>query len=163
MKKHFFKNFFIPLICALLCLALGTASGLSTVPEIEGWYAGLNKPSFNPPNWIFGPVWTLLYLMMGGALGLIINLGTKTPGVKTALVIFALQFILNLVWTPVFFGMHQIFPALIVITFLWVATLLSIIHFLKLRPLAGWLLVPYLLWVSFATLLNASLWRLNLS
>jgi len=152
---------FIPLICALLCLALGTISGLSTAPEIKDWYTTLNKPSFNPPNWIFGPVWTLLYLMMGVALGLIINLGTKTPGVKAALTIFGIQFILNLIWTPVFFGMHQISPALIVIILMWIAILLSIIHFSKLRPLAGWLLIPYILWVSFATILNAALWQLN--
>lgn len=153
---------FIPIICAIVCMGLGFLSGFSTFESIEGWYTTLNKPSFNPPNWIFGPVWSVLYLMMGVASGLIWNLGLNKPGVKPALIIFALQFALNLAWTPVFFGMHQLFAALIIIVLMWCAIWLCMIRFYRLRSISGWLLIPYLLWVSFATILNGALWRLNL-
>lgn len=152
----------IPIIFAIACMALGFLSGFSTFDSIEGWYATLKKPSFNPPNWIFGPVWTMLYLMMGIAAGLVWNLGFDRNGVKAALSIFAIQFALNLAWTPVFFGMHQLFPALIIIVALWIGILWCLIRFLKLRSVSGLLMIPYLLWVTFATVLNASLWRLNL-
>ncbi|MDF1753080.1 MAG: tryptophan-rich sensory protein [Verrucomicrobiales bacterium] len=154
-------KFLIPIGCALACLALGFLSGFSTFESIEGWYSTLKKPSFNPPNWIFGPVWSVLYLAMGIAVGLIANLGLSHPGVKLALTLFAIQMLFNVIWTPVFFGMHQILAALVIIVLLWTAILICMIKFFKLRRLSGWLLVPYLLWVSFATVLNASLWILN--
>lgn len=151
----------VPVIGAVVCLALGFLSGLSTFESIEGWYATLEKPSFNPPNWIFGPAWTLLYLLTGVAAGLIWNCGIDKPGVKTALVIFAAQFVLNMLWTPVFFGKHQIFAALVIIILLWIGILVCLIQFFQIRRIAGILLIPYLLWVSFATVLNAAIWQLN--
>ena len=154
-------KFVIPLILAIVCAGLGFLSGLTTFESIETWYAQLEKPPFNPPNWIFGPVWTTLYIMMGVAAGLIWNTGLKNSGVKAALAAFAIQFILNLIWTPVFFGQHQIFAALVIIVLLWIAILVCLIKFYKIRRISGILLIPYLLWVSFATVLNAALWQLN--
>ncbi len=151
-----------PIICAVICLVCGSASGLSTASAIEGWYATLSKPSFNPPNWIFGPMWSLLYVLMGLAAGLVWNLKSQNPSlVKKGLAVFIAQFLLNLAWSPIFFGAQQIFAALIVIAILWLLILLCTVLFFRVRPIAGWLMVPYLLWVSFASALNFSFWQLN--
>ena len=155
------KNWHRPFICIVLCSGLGFLFGRSAMGEIQTWYAELIKPVFNPPNWIFGPVWSVLYVMMGIAAGLIWNLGLSTRGVKPALLVFLVQFVLNLAWTPIFFGNHMMFAGLIVISVLWLILLINIRLFSKLRKLSGLLLVPYLLWVSFATILNLSLWHLN--
>ena len=149
------------IICVALCVTLGFLSGFSTVESIEGWYATLNKPPFNPPNWIFGPVWTVLYIMMGVAAALIWEEGWENTAVKTALGIFIAQFVLNIVWTPIFFGMEQLLFALAIIVILWVLIFICIRKFRAIKPLAGNLLIPYILWVSFATLLNFSIWYLN--
>jgi len=121
------------------------------------WYASLNKPSFNPPGWVFGPVWTALYAMMGVSAWLVWRQGN---GVRP-LAPWLLQLGLNAAWTPVFFGLHRMDIALVIIIAMWLAILATILAFRKRSRPAALLLVPYLLWVSFATVLNAALWQLN--
>ena len=143
-----------------LCFLLGSSGGLLTINEIQGWYATLQKPSFNPPNWLFGPVWTALYIMMGVSFYLV---WCRPPSAarKNALRAFLVQFALNCAWTPVFFSLHMTGAALIVIVLMWLAILRTIFLFAPFSKTASWLLVPYISWVSFATLLNAAIWWLN--
>ena len=148
-------------VAVLLCQAAGILGSLATVPAIPGWYQGLAKPSFTPPNWLFGPAWITLYLLMGIALFLVWRQGLDRPGVKAALALFFIQLGLNALWSWLFFGWHQLGLAFAEIVLLWVAILLVMIKFFALSRASGWLLVPYLLWVTFASVLNFSLWRLN--
>lgn len=143
-----------------LTVALGGASGYVTVKEIPTWYASLNKPSFNPPNYLFGPVWTILYILMGISLFLIWK-QPPSPQRKQALTIYLLQFALNLAWSFIFFNQHQIFLALFEIIAIWICILLTILAFSKINKVAAWLLVPYISWVSFATVLTYYIWLLN--
>lgn len=153
---------FIGIISAIVvCQLAGAIGAVFTTPSIPTWYAGLNKPSFQPPNWLFGPAWTLLYTLMGIALYLIWTKGLSAAGVKTALVVFGIQLLLNTLWSILFFGMKNPALALIEIVILWVAILLTLVRFYAISRTAGLLLVPYLLWVSFATVLNFSIVRLN--
>lgn len=144
-----------------VCELAGIVGSVFTMPAIPGWYAGLAKPSFNPPNWIFGPVWTLLYAMMGLAAYLVYEKGFKRPEVKKALAVFAAQLVMNTLWSIVFFGAHRILGAAVVIVLLWAMILATILLFHRISKAAAYLLVPYILWVSFATVLNASLYVLN--
>ncbi|MEM1085613.1 MAG: TspO/MBR family protein [Verrucomicrobiota bacterium] len=121
------------------------------------WYAGLEKPSWNPPPWIFGPVWTALYLMIAVAAWLV----WRKDGWKRPMALYFIQLALNAAWTPIFFGAHQLGWALFEIMLLWVAILLTALAFCPVHRVAALLLVPYLCWVSFATFLNFTLWRLN--
>jgi translocator protein len=148
------------ILSIVLCVSLGSVGGLVTVSEIPTWYASLNKPSFNPPNWLFGPVWTILYLLMGISVYMIWKQPVSTERNK-ALQVFILQFILNFCWSFIFFGLHATGWALIEMIALWILILLSILHFAKHSKTAAWLLVPYISWVSFALLLNAAIWKLN--
>ncbi len=135
-------------------------AGVSTLFTIPTWYATLHKPSFNPPNAIFGPVWTILYALMAAAAWLV----WKQPGSTArtrALRLFYLQLTLNFAWSLLFFGQHRIGLALLDIALLWVAILATTVSFLGLRRLAGALLIPYLLWVAFASVLNLRIWQLN--
>jgi len=142
-------------------LVVGGLSGFATARGVATWYPTLIKPSFNPPAWIFGPVWTLLYIMMGVAAFLVWRHGFATEGVKLALAVFAVQLFLNGLWSILFFGMHAPGWALIEIGLLWLAIVMTIVLFWRVSPTAGMLLVPYWAWVSFASVLNASLWWLN--
>ena len=159
------KNIISFVICILICLAVGALSGYATQSSITTWYLALNKPFFNPPNWIFAPVWTLLYTFMGIALGIIWNSEITTPQDNKirnkAIIIFAVQLLLNFLWSILFFGMKSPFFALIDIVLMLIAIILTIIIFRKINTKTTWLLVPYLAWVSFATLLNASILALN--
>ena len=121
------------------------------------WYAGLNKPSWNPPAWIFGPAWTLLYTLMAVAAWLV----WKRAGFTRPLALYFVQLALNAAWTPIFFGAHELGWALIEIVTMWIAIALTLISFFRVSSAAGWLLVPYLAWVTFATALNFALWKLN--
>jgi translocator protein len=121
------------------------------------WYAGLNKPSWNPPAWIFGPAWTLLYTLMAVAAWLV----WKRVGFTRPLGLYFVQLALNAAWTPIFFGAHEMGWALIEIMMLWIAIALTLISFFRVNRAAGWLLAPYLAWVTFATALNFTLWKLN--
>ncbi len=149
------------LFSIIICEAVGIFGAIFTTPAIPTWYAKLNKPSFSPPNWVFGPVWTLLYGLMGASAYLIWQQGIEKPAVKSALFIFTLQLILNFLWSFFFFKLQSPLYALIEILLLWILILATIISFYQINKLAGLILVPYLLWVSFATLLNYYIFKLN--
>lgn len=125
------------------------------------WYNSLNRPPFTPPPWLFGPAWTILYILMAISALLIWKKGINRRNVKAALKLFAIQLILNLIWSPIFFGAHNIILALIVIFVLWYFILRTIQSFYKVDKLASYLLYPYIAWVSFASILNLSIWLLN--
>ena len=149
------------LIAVTLCLFVGFLSGFATQSSISGWYVTLNKPSFNPPNWIFAPVWSVLYILMGVAAGIVWSKGFYHKWVKTALYHFIFQLIFNAAWSIVFFGMRRPDYAMVVIIILWVLIILTIKWFRVVNKTAALLLIPYLLWVSFASILNYSIWQLN--
>jgi len=169
------KNNFLKLIIAILIpQAIGLLGSLVTAPHINSWYAKLDKPSFNPPNWIFAPVWTTLFLLMGVSLSLVWTQSNKgiasprknaglamTKEIKIAFYIFIIQLIFNVFWSILFFALHNPLLALIDIIILWILILLNLISFYKINKLAGWLLLPYLLWVSFAAVLNWQIATLN--
>ena len=144
-----------------MCLLTGFLGSFATRNSITTWYAQLSRPSFTPPDWTFGVVWPALYVMMGISAFLIWNKGIERRQVKVALVVFALQLILNGLWTPIFFGLHLIGLALMEIVILWAAILMTILSFWKESKMATLLLLPYILWVSFAVVLNAGLFLLN--
>lgn len=144
------------------CLGIGYLSGIATQSGVNTWFPTLVKPSFNPPAWVFAPVWSLLYIMMGVAAGMVWNrIDQDRENVKKALLFFAIQLALNALWSVLFFALHNPLLALIEILILWLMIYETYLKFRKIDKLAGWLFIPYLLWVSFATVLNASLWWLN--
>ena len=151
------------LIAIVICQLAGIVGGLFTASSVNTWYATLIKPSFNPPNWLFSPVWITLYGMMGIALFLVFKRGLDAEGVKAALVLFVAQLIGNALWSVLFFGLKLPLVALLEILVLWILILLTMIRFFKISRPAGLLLLPYLLWVSFASVLNFFLWLLNRS
>ncbi len=139
----------------------GIIGSVFTAPSITGWYAGIVKPVLNPPAWVFGPVWTTLFALMGIAAFLVWKKGLDHKDVKIALGIFIGQLVLNALWSIIFFGLHSLGGAFVEIVFLWLAILATIIAFAKISRPAAWLLLPYILWVSFAGYLNYSIWVLN--
>jgi translocator protein len=143
------------------CEAAGGIGALATAGSIDAWYRTLRKPDFTPPNWVFGPVWTLLYALMGVAASLVAGSDADRRARWTAERIFALQLALNTAWSLIFFGRCSPFAALIEIVFLWAAIIATIVLFARISIPAALLLVPYLLWTTFAALLNFSIWRLN--
>jgi len=149
------------IICAVVIVTLGSLSGLLTVGSIGDWYPALSKPPGNPPNWIFGPVWTLLYTLMGISVARIWHAREGGSVRRAALICFLVQMLLNLAWTPIFFGAHQIGIALLVIIALLLMIGATIFNFRRIDPAAAALLGPYLLWVSYATYLNAGYFALN--
>ena len=143
-----------------LCLLAGGLGAIATTPEIDGWYRTIEKPSWNPPSYVFGPVWTMLYILMGVAAWLV----CKQDGFKAAkipLVLFGVQLIFNVGWSWIFFGLHQPGWAFAEILVLWVAIAATVIAFFKTSQPAGWLMLPYWVWVTFASALNFSIWQLN--
>lgn len=165
MKKN--NIFLIKLAVSVsACLLVGFIGSLATFPAIPGWYASLVKPSFSPPNFLFGPVWTILYIMMGISLALIWvrdGKGKKGQAGKKgeAIAFFIFQLILNSLWSILFFGFKSPGLALIEIVALWFSILLTMVKFFSISKTAGWLLAPYLAWVSFASILNFAIFRLN--
>lgn len=145
----------------LICLLAGAIGSIFTISSIPTWYAALKKPFFNPPNWIFGPVWTTLYFLMGISLYLIWKKGIKTEESKVALLLFGFQLVLNALWSIIFFGLRLPLYAFILIIILWLAILFTIIKFYKITKPAAYLLIPYIMWVSFASVLNFYIWLLN--
>lgn len=141
--------------------ALGGLGAAITSDQIPGWYASLQKPPGTPPNWVFGPVWISLYAMMGAAFAIIWHKADSGSAKRTGMIWFGVQLILNLAWTPVFFGMHQMMAALLVIVCLLIAIVVTIGKFHRLNRIASALLIPYLVWVSYATYLNGGYWFLN--
>jgi len=147
-------------VSVLICFGAAWLGSLFTTPSIGGWYAILRKPAWTPPNWLFGPVWTALYLSMGVAAWLVWR-RMGVSGAKFALTLFALQLILNVCWPAIFFSMHRLGFAFAEIVFLWLMILATLFSFWPVSRAAGWLLTPYLLWVAFAAALNYATWRLN--
>lgn len=139
----------------------GIIGSVFTASSIPTWYASLNRPSFAPPNWLFGPVWITLFTLMGIAAFLIWKRGLERRDVRNALSIFIAQLVLNTLWSIIFFGLQSPGAALVEIVILWLAILATIISFGKISKPAAWLLVPYILWVSFAGILNYFIWILN--
>lgn len=144
-----------------VCLLAGVVGGLFTSPAIPGWYAALNKPAFTPPNWVFAPAWTTLYVLMGLAAFLVWDKGWRRPVVKPALGVFAAQLVLNFLWSVLFFGARSPAAGLVDIVALWLAIGASIVLFARVSKAAAALMVPYLAWVTFATALNVAIVALN--
>jgi tryptophan-rich sensory protein len=149
------------LASVVACQLAGALGAVFTRSAIPVWYAALKKPSFTPPNWLFGPAWITLYLLMAIAAGLIWQKGLGHPGVRAALAAFVVQLLLNALWSPVFFGLRSPLAGAVVIVLLWLAIVLTMLLFWKLSHPAAWLLLPYLLWVSYASALNISIYFLN--
>lgn len=142
-------------------MAIGGISGYFTSSEITTWYATLNKPSFNPPNWIFAPVWTTLYFLMGISWWLVLKSNVTSHLKNRATTYFVVQLVLNFFWSIIFFNLHQLGFALAEILLMWIFIVLTIISFYPISKTAAYLLFPYLLWVSFASILTFSIWTLN--
>ncbi|MDO8676454.1 MAG: TspO/MBR family protein [Candidatus Azambacteria bacterium] len=150
----------LKLIIAVVVSELaGIAGAFFTISAIPTWYSALTKPALNPPAWIFGPVWVALYFLMGVSLWLIWKSDSNEK--NKALWLFVAQLALNAIWSPIFFGAHSIGSALAIIVLLWAAIVLTILIFKKISKTAAWLLLPYILWVSFACYLNYAIWALN--
>jgi len=148
-------------VAVVVPLLAGGLGSIATVSSIPTWYAQLNKPPWNPPDWLFGPVWTLLYILMGVAAWLVWRSGWPAAHVRLAVMTFAVQLVFNVLWSIIFFGLRSPGPALVEIVILWLLVLATTVQFFRLTSLAGYLMLPYLLWVSFASALNASVWSLN--
>ena len=147
------------LIALAIPLLIGFFGSFFTISEIGSWYQTIQKPSWNPPNWIFGPVWTTLYLLMGISLFLVWRSSASQK--RIAIILYTVQLVLNFFWSFIFFKQHQIGFAFAEILALWLMILLSIFAFGRMNKLAAWLLVPYISWVSFAAILNFTIWQLN--
>ena len=178
-----YSNLLKLLISIIICELAGVVGSIFTTPEISGWYKSLNKPSFNPPNWIFGPVWTIIFILMGVSLYLVwLNKWETKNKIRSGkikawnplsqkfltvwkkaniILIFILQLILNISWSAIFFGMRSPGAAFFEILMLWFAIIFMIINFYKISKTAALLLLPYILWVSFAAFLNYFIWILN--
>jgi benzodiazapine receptor len=154
MNKY--KDILGGFVAILICEAAGLIGTIFTSDSISTWYTTITKPSFNPPNWIFGPVWTTLFALMGVALYLVWKQRNRK-----ALYIFGAQLVLNILWSVIFFGLHSPMWAFVEIVILWLMILWTILTFYKINKVAAYLLVPYILWVSFASVLNFAIWRLN--
>lgn len=155
------NNNYIVLLFSIIAAQLAGAIGsYFTFPNIDSWYSLLHKPTFSPPNWLFGPVWTLLYTLMGIAAWLVWN-QHKKKDTSAAITMYGFQLALNVLWSIVFFGWHNIAGGLVVIIILWLLIVATTIQFWKLSRAAAYLLLPYLAWVSFASILNWALWTLN--
>lgn len=157
-RQSFLKNAVIAILPVILASLLGQ---WATYPNIAGWYAGLVKPAFNPPNWIFAPVWTTLYILMAWAAWRIVTMPSNSPGRKTALAFFFAQLTMNAVWSWLFFGLHSPIGGLLNIVPQLVLILLTIERFWRLDRVAALFLVPLAGWVGFATVLNYAIWQLN--
>lgn len=145
----------------LLCQLVGIGGSFFTSQGLEPWYAGLQKPAFNPPNWVFGPVWTVLYAMMGVSAYLVFRKNGRIPGVVKAIQLFLVHLVFNFTFSFSFFYMESTLLGLINIIVVWIFILLIMIRFHRISRVAAWLLVPYLLWVSYASVVSGALWWLN--
>ena len=150
------------LAVVVTCLVIGYFSGMVTRSSVTTWFPTLIKPSFNPPSWVFAPVWSILFVMMGVAAGLVWDrIEAEREAVKKALIFFAIQLGLNALWPYLFFGLRNPMLAGLEIIVLWLMIFETYIQFVKINKIAGYLLLPYLAWVSFASVLNGSIWWLN--
>lgn len=156
MRLHF--KFIIALIAPIL---VGIISGLITKESVNEWFISVNKPSFNPPNSVFAPVWTVLYILMGIAFFLVWKSDAPADEKRQAFVFYGIQLALNFLWSLIFFGTHQVGIAFAEIIVLWLMIVITSILFGNISPVAGWLMLPYICWVGFAIVLNFYIWRLN--
>ena len=148
------------ILCVALTLSIGAIGGIATASGVNDWYLTLNKPVFNPPNYLFGPVWTVLYILMGISFYLILQ--SHNPVLKTrAIIIFCIQLFLNFCWSFLFFEFHLLGIAFIEIISILLSIIIMIITFYKINKTASYIQIPYLLWVSFASVLNGGIWILN--
>jgi benzodiazapine receptor len=161
MKKENIKTMIELALSIAVCLSAGIIGSLFTTPALPEWYAHLHKPLFTPPSWLFAPVWTILFILMGIAAFLIWKKGLKNKEVRLALDLFGIQLALNIFWSIAFFGLKSTLGGFLVIIILWLAIFLTIKRFYKLSGTAGLLLLPYIVWVSFAALLNLMFWLGN--
>ena len=148
-------------VCIASCLCAGFIGTIFTTPAIPTWYASLTKPPFSPPNWLFAPVWTILYILMGIAAFLIWKRGWREKRVLSGLILFLIQLVFNTLWSIFFFGFKSPFVGVIIIIVLWFLILFTILEFFKVSRVASYLLIPYILWVTFASVLNISVLLLN--
>ena len=149
------------IISIVACEGAGGIGAIFTTPAITTWYAGLKKPTFTPPNSVFGPIWVTLYLLMGIAVFLVWREGLTQEGVIIAFAVFWGQLVLNILWSVIFFGLKSLLGGMLMILLLWIAILVNIIMFFGMSPIAGALLIPYIVWVSIAANLNVQVWKLN--
>ena len=149
------------IISIVACEGAGGIGAIFTTPAIPTWYAGLKKPTFTPPNSVFGPIWITLYLLMGIAVFLVWREGLSQEGVTIAFAVFWGQLVLNILWSVIFFGLRSLLGGIVVIVLLWIAILFNIILFFGVSSIAGGLLIPYIIWVTIATNLNLQIWKLN--
>lgn len=160
-RSSFARSVLLALVAMVPVFATSVLGSLATMPQITGWYTTIVKPSFNPPNWVFGPAWTILFIMMAYAFWRVLRLDPKTPGREAAIAIFLVQLVFNASWSWAFFWGQSPLAGLVVIAFLWLSITATIVAFWRLERTAGLLLVPYLAWVSFASALNAAIFVLN--
>ena len=149
------------IISVVICQGAGLIGSIFTAPSIQTWYVALQKPPFTPPNWLFAPAWITLYLLMGISASLIWQQGLDNRQNRTALIIFLVQLVLNALWSIVFFGFESPLSGMVVIVLLWVAILITILKFMPISKIAGLILIPYIGWVTFAAILNVSIYVLN--
>ncbi len=161
MRDKRFSDIIELLISLAACFGAGLIGSLFTRAAIPNWYVLLQKPFFTPPNWLFAPVWFLLFVLMGISAFLVWRKGIKVFQVREGLVIFIIQLVLNTLWSYAFFGLKSPLWGLVVIVPLWTAILLTMINFYRVSKTASFLLIPYILWVSYATVLNFSIYLLN--
>lgn len=155
------KNIWKLIISIAIPLAIGFLGSYFTRPEIDTWYQTIEKPSWQPPNWVFGPVWTTLYIMMGIAFFLVWKDESRGRNRKLAMIFWSMQLVLNFFWSWIFFNQHELGLALAEIIVLWIFIFITIILFGKINKIAAWLMVPYISWVSFASLLTYTIYTLN--
>ncbi|MDD3247675.1 MAG: tryptophan-rich sensory protein [Methanosarcina sp.] len=162
LGSYIFKvDVFRLLVSIIICQFAGAIGAIFTSSSLESWYLLLEKPVFNPPSWIFFPVWTTLYTLMGISLYLVWEKGLQQKEVKVGIILFGLQLGLNILWSFLFFGLQSPYYAFLEILLLWLAILLTAIQFWNISKTASLLFIPYILWVSFAALLNYQIWVLN--
>lgn len=154
------RNWISLVIFIVVCLGIGGLGAMATTPEIDGWYRTIEKPTWNPPDWIFGPVWTTLYILMAIAGWRVWTMSNTKRTLPMSL--FAIQLLLNLAWSFIFFAKHQPGWAFVEIIVLWLAITATMLTFFQRSKLAGALLIPYWAWVSFASVLNFTIWRMNM-
>ncbi len=155
------KKVLILFLFIILTEMAGITGSLFTISAIPGWYMTLDKPFFNPPNWIFGPVWTILYALMGISVFLVYEKFKRKINGCSAITFFAVQLLLNVLWSVIFFGLHNPFLAFLEIIILWIMIIKTALEFYKISKMAGLLFIPYIIWVSFASILNLSIVILN--
>ncbi|HEX76550.1 MAG TPA: tryptophan-rich sensory protein [Dehalococcoidia bacterium] len=156
-----FKDIVRLIISIVACQCAGIVGSVFTTRTIPTWYAALQKPPFTPPNWLFAPAWITLYLLMGISAFLVWRTGLENRETRRALVVFLVQLVLNALWSIAFFGLQSPLYGLIAIIALWIAILLTILKFFRISTIAGSIMLPYILWVTFAAVLNASIFTLN--